>query len=44
MENRKVKHFLSWGWYLWEGEGCKERKSEGECDGNIMYSGTKMEK
>jgi hypothetical protein len=25
MENRKVKQFLSSGWYQWEGEGLKKK-------------------
>jgi hypothetical protein len=44
MENRKVKQFLSRGWYPWEGGDYKERVQEGECGRKTMYSCMKMEK
>jgi hypothetical protein len=44
IENRKVKHILSGGWYQWEGERHKESLKEAEHSENIMYSYMKMEK
>jgi hypothetical protein len=29
-KDRKVKQFLSGGWYKWDRAGCKERVEEGE--------------
>jgi hypothetical protein len=43
-ENRKAKQVLSGcTGCQWEGEVYKERGSEGECGGNILYICIKME-
>jgi hypothetical protein len=44
MEARKVKQVLSEGWYQQERGRFKVGVKEGECSGNIVYSGIKMEK
>jgi hypothetical protein len=43
MENRKVKQFMSGGWYQQKGEGYKERVKEAECMKILcMYENGKM--
>jgi hypothetical protein len=44
MKDRKVKQFLSGGWYKRERGGHKERVKEGKCGGHILYLCMKMEK